>query len=54
LLATTSDRIRRGADDAGEMGVFHYLLAPLRETDLRIRMQEYLPVGMEFGLIHQN
>jgi hypothetical protein len=36
------------------MGVFHYLLAPLRETDLRIRMQEYLPVGMEFGLIHQN
>ncbi|HET6293048.1 MAG TPA: hypothetical protein VFG33_06725, partial [Kribbella sp.] len=54
LLATTNDRIRRGADDGGEMGVFHYLLAPLRETDLRIRMQEYLPVGMEFGLIHQN
>jgi hypothetical protein len=54
LLATTNDRIRRGADDGGEMGVFHYLLAPLRETDLRIRMQEYLPVGMEFGLFHQN
>ncbi len=54
LLATTSDRIRRGADDGGEMGVFHYLLAPLREIDLRIRMQEYLPVGMEFGLIYQN
>lgn len=54
LLATTSNRIRRGADDAGEMGAFHYLLVPLHETDLRIRMQEYLPVGMEFGLIHQN
>ncbi|MDW5265451.1 MULTISPECIES: hypothetical protein [Acidobacteriaceae] len=54
LLATTNDRIRRGADDGGEMGVFHYLLGPLRETDLRIRMQEYLPVGMEFGLIYQN
>ncbi len=54
LLATTSDRIRRGADDGGEIGVFHYLLAPMRETDLRIRMQEYLPVEMEFGLIHQN
>ena len=54
LLATTSDRIRRGANDTGEMGVFHYLLAPLREADLRIRMQEYLPVGMEFGLIYQN
>ena len=54
LLASTSDLIRRGADDGGEMGVFHYLLAPLRETDVRIRMQEYLPVGMEFGLIYQN
>jgi hypothetical protein len=54
LLASTSDLIRRGADDGGEMGVFHYLLNPLRETDLRIRMQEYLPVGMEFGLIYQN
>jgi hypothetical protein len=54
LLASTDDRIRRGADDGGEMGVFHYLLAPLRETDLRIRLQEYLPAGMAFGLIHQN
>jgi len=54
LLASTSDLIRRGADDGGEMGVFHYLLNPLRETDLRTRMQEYLPVGMEFGLIYQN
>ncbi|HEY2472704.1 MAG TPA: hypothetical protein VGI45_33275 [Terracidiphilus sp.] len=54
LLAKTSDRIRRGADDGGEMGVFHYLLAPQRETDLRIRIEEYMPVGMEFGLIFQN
>ena len=54
LLASTDDRIRRGADDGGEMGVFHYLLNPQRETDLRIRMTEYLPVGMEFGVIYQN
>jgi len=54
LLASTSDRIRRGADDGGEMGVFHFLLNPQREADLRVRMQEYLPVGMEFGLIYQN
>ena len=54
LLASTDDRIRRGADDGGEIGVFHFLLNPLRETDLRIRMQEYLPVGMEFGVIYQN
>jgi hypothetical protein len=54
LLASTPDVVRRGADDDGEMGAFHFVLAPLRETDLRVRMQEYLPVGLEFGIIYQN
>ena len=54
LLAFTSDAVRRGASDAGEMGAFHFLLAPLREADLRVRMVEYLPVGMEFGIVYQN
>ena len=54
LLASTDDTIRRGADDGGEMGCFHFLLAPQRESDLKIRLQEYLPVGLEFGLIYQN
>jgi len=54
LLAATPDAIRRGADDGGEMGAFHFLGAPLRETDLRIRLQEYLPAGLEFGSIYQN
>ncbi len=54
LLASTSNAIRRGADDGGEMGVFHFVLAPLRETDLSIRMQEYIPAGLEFGIIYQN
>ncbi len=54
LLASTPDAIRRGADDGGEMGAFHFLLAPLREDDLRIRLAEYLPVGMEFGIIYEN
>jgi hypothetical protein len=54
LLASTPDVVRRGADDGGEMGAFHFVLAPLRETDLRVRMQEYLPVGLEFGIIYQN
>jgi hypothetical protein len=35
------------------MGAFHFLLAPLRETDLRVRMQEYLPVGLEFGIFYE-
>jgi hypothetical protein len=54
LLTSTPDVVRRGADDGGEMGAFHFVLAPLRETDLRVRMQEYMPVGLEFGTIYQN
>ena len=54
LLVSTDDSIRRGADDGGEMGAFHFLLAPQRESDLQIRMQEYTPVGLEVGLIYQN
>ena len=52
LLAQTDDSIRRGADDGGEMGAFHFVLAPQRETDLRVRLQEYLPVGLEFGVFY--
>jgi hypothetical protein len=53
LFPGTSDSVRRGADDGGEMGAFHFLLAPLRETDLRVRIQEYLPVGMESGILYE-
>jgi hypothetical protein len=54
LSPLTDDAIRRGADDGGEMGAFHFVLAPLRETDLRVRMQEYIPVGLEFGVFYEN
>jgi len=54
LAPVTDDAIRRGADDGGEMGAFHFVLAPLRETDLRVRMQEFLPVGLEFGVFYEN
>jgi hypothetical protein len=54
LLSATSDKIRLGADDGGEMGAFHFLLAPLREADAAIRLEEYMPVGLEFGMIFQN
>ncbi len=53
LFAATPDAVRRGADDGGEMGAFHFVLAPLRETDLRVRLQEYLPVGLEFGIFYE-
>lgn len=53
LIASTPDKIRRGADDDGEMGAFHFLLAPLRERDLEIRLEEFTPVGLNTGLIYQ-
>ncbi len=54
LLSSTPDLVRRGAEDGGEMGAFHFVLAPLRETDLQVRMTEYMPVGLEFGILYQN
>jgi hypothetical protein len=54
LLSSTPDLVRRGAEDGGEMGAFHFVLAPLRETDLLVRMTEYMPVGLEFGILYQN
>jgi hypothetical protein len=53
LLASTTDEVRRGAHDGGEMGAFHFVRAPLRETDLRTRMQEYMPVGLEYGIFYE-
>jgi hypothetical protein len=54
LLPTTDPAIRQGADDGGEMGVFHFLLAPLREADLLIRLAEYIPVGLEYGIFYES
>lgn len=44
--------LRTGAEDGAEMGAFHALMQPQRERNLRTRLQEYLPVGREAGLIY--
>lgn len=44
--------IRTGAEDGSEMGAFCVLKQPQRESNLRLRLDEYLPVGLEAGLIH--
>ncbi len=44
--------IREGAHDGAEMGAFHLLLQPFRETNLRVRLEEYLPFGLEPGIVH--
>jgi hypothetical protein len=49
----TVDSIRRGADDHGEMGAFHFVNAPQRESDLLVRLTEYTPVGLEVGIFYE-
>lgn len=52
LGRTTPDAIRRGADDESEMGAFHSLFAPQKETNLQIRLAEYMRVGLSAGIFH--
>jgi hypothetical protein len=44
--------IKMGAENRAEMGAFNLLLQPQREANLRIRLDEYLPFGLEPGLIY--
>lgn len=44
--------IRQGADDEAEMGAFHDLFQPQRETNLRLRLDEYLRFTLEPGIIY--
>src|SRR5262249_25024271 len=43
-------QLRTGAEDGSEMGAFCVLEQPQRASNLRIRLDEYLPVGLEAGL----
>ncbi len=47
-----ADDIRTGADDESEIGIGHDLHAPQRETNLGIRLDEYLRFGLEAGVFH--
>ena len=49
LATVTPDAIRRGADDESEMGVTHLLYTPQRESNLLLRLDEYLRFGLEAG-----
>lgn len=54
LRSRTPDAIRRGAESESEMGVYHHLYAPQRETNLRIRLAEYLRVGLRAGIFYES
>jgi hypothetical protein len=44
--------IATGAEDGSEMGAYCHLKQPQREANLRTRLGEYLPFGLEYGLIY--
>jgi hypothetical protein len=52
LAATCADEIKEGADDESEMGAFHDLFQPQRAANLRARLSEYTPAGMDAGIIY--
>ena len=52
LALRTAAEIREGADDEAEMGAFHELFEPQRETNLRVRLDEYLRFGLEAGIFY--
>jgi hypothetical protein len=53
LRLTAPEQIRTGADDEAEMGAFHDLFEPQRESNVRARMREYLRFGLEAGVFYQ-
>lgn len=53
LRRSAPAEIRKGASDEGEMGAWHMNHEPQRETNLRIRLDEYLRFGLEAGLIFE-
>lgn len=52
LALISAPEIRAGAENGAEMGVFNLLMQPQREANLRTRLNEYLPFGLEPGFIY--
>jgi hypothetical protein len=46
--------IVRGADDESELGVFHDLFQPQREANLRARLDEFTPAGMDVDIAFES
>lgn len=52
LAQATDLAVRTGSEDGAEMGVLESLKQPQRETNLRIRLDEYMPYGLEAGILY--
>ncbi len=54
LSILAGPRLLTGADDEAEPGVYHHLRGAWRETNLRVRLDEYLRVGLQAGIFYEN
>jgi hypothetical protein len=45
--------IATGAEDGSEMGAYCHLKQPQREVNLRQRLREYVPFGLDYGLVYE-
>src|SRR5262249_42500924 len=52
LSVSCPEQIRTGAEDGSETGAVCFLKQPQRAISLRVRLQEYLPFGLEPGLMY--
>ncbi|MEU1179161.1 hypothetical protein ABZ464_16200 [Streptomyces sp. NPDC005820] len=54
LAPSCAVEIGRGADDGSELGVLHDLFQPQREDNLRARLAEFSPAGLDAGIVPVN
>ena len=52
LADSCAPEIQTGADDESEMGAYHDLYQPQRAANLRARLEDYTPAGMDAGIIN--
>lgn len=53
LSRACPEAIRRGAADEGEQGAFHNQFTTQREANLRLRLGEYLKLGLAAGIFYE-
>jgi hypothetical protein len=54
LADTSGARLLTGADNEGQPGAFNFLFQPQRESNLRVRLDEYLRTGLEAGIFYES
>jgi hypothetical protein len=53
LSIDSGPKLLKGADDEAEPGVYHHVRGAWRETNLHVRLSEYLRVGLRAGVFYE-